>query len=338
MNDVTLEQIMALNEELSALAAAGVPVDLGDSRTTLQNTLSRINSSLARYVGQGQPMTAALADGPELPDRYQNAMLTGLETNRPELVLEGVTRQPTAYDDLRRTVSYALVQPLILLALAYVGFIVLCLTFAPMVEDVYEQIRQQPNSGARLLAICREWMPVWVPLVPVGMLFAVVAWRWRPSFSKPWLLGSSRYFTTINCATFAEQAADLISANVPVPESLRLAAKSTDDAGLISAVESIVAADQKAEPLSTVEYQNLRSLPPFLRWVLVSNLDKDSLGQMLRFAGETYRQSVDRQAALWRVLMPAFAGALLGGLIVFAFALSMFGTYVALLYDLAYAD
>jgi type II secretory pathway component PulF len=336
MNDVSLEDVLALNEELSALAAAGVPLELGAGNASTAETLAKINASLALRTSLGQPVGAALAEDDKLPAVYQNALLTGLQTNQLSLALDGVSRQPIAWDDLRRTVGQALVQPLIVLALAYCGFIFLCLGFGPTLAGVYEQMREQPSWGVRLLALGREWMSVWVPLVPLLVILAIFLWRRRTHHERPWLPGSRHYFATITRATFAEQLASLLAANVPLPESLRLAGKSTADPALIAASERIAATRERNEPLAVADEQQLAALPPLLRWALTGDLGGESLPDMLRFIAETYRQSAQRQATVWHIALPTFVGAILGGAIVLFYSLSMFGPYIQLLRDLAY--
>lgn len=335
MPDVSLENVIALNEELAALSAAGVAIDLGDTHGSLESTLAKVNSNLALRASQGESVYAALSESDDLPTAYQNALLASVETNEPSLVLEGVTRQAIANNEMRSSAGYSLLQPLIVFALAYCGFIFLCLYFSPTLERIYGQMRETPNLGVRFLATCREWMPIWAPLVPLLVGLAIEAWKWRSGSRRIWLPGSRKYFSTINHATFAEQAASLLESQVAVPESLRIAAKATNDTNLASAVETVALAHNQTEPLSPADYKKLSSLPPFLRWVLTSNSDRDSLAQMLRFAAETYRRSADRQEGVWYLLLPTVIAAVLGGAIVFAFALVMFGTYIALLYDLA---
>ncbi|MDZ4659204.1 MAG: type II secretion system F family protein [Bythopirellula sp.] len=336
MNDVSLEEVLALNEELAALSAAGVPIELGAGNVSTEETLANINASLALRTSLGQPVGAALAADDKLPTVYQNALLTGLQTNQLSLALDGVSRQPIAWDDLRRTVGQALVGPLIVLTLAYCGFIFLCLLFGPTLASVYEQMREPPSWGVRLLTFGREWMPVWVPLVPLLVLLAIFLWRRRVHHQRPWLPGSSRYFATITRATFAEQLASLLTANVPLPESLRLAGKSTNDPGLIAASERIASVRERNEPLTPADEQQLSVLPPLLRWALTGNLGGESLPDMLRFIAETYRQSAQRQATVWHLALPTFVGAIVGGAIVLVYGLSMFGPYIQMLRDLAY--
>jgi type II secretory pathway component PulF len=307
---------------------------LGDSDRPTSETLARINSSLALRSSLGQPIDAALTEDTQLPVIYRYAVLTGLEANQPSLVLDGVSRQPAAWSDLRRTLGRAFLQPLILLALAYCGFIFLCLWFSPALEGVYEQVQRLPNVGVAFLMTCREWMPVWVPLVPLVVAVGVYIWNSRNTAARPRLVGSQQYLRTVTSAIFAEQAASLLTAGVPFAESIRTAGKASGDAELIAASE-VVAKHERGAPLSVADTPRLSVFPPLLRWVLTQDIGDQSMPDMLRFIGDTYRQSAERQSSMWQVALPTFLGAFLGGLILLLFCLSMFGPYIGLLRDLA---
>jgi type II secretory pathway component PulF len=334
MSSPSLEEVLALNEELAALDEAGIPIELGDSNRPTNESLAKINSSLALRTSLGQPVDTALVEDAELPMIYRYAMLTGLEANQPSLTLDGVSWQPAAWKDFHRTLGRALLQPLILVVLAYFGFIFLCLWFAPMLAEMYEQVQQEPNIGVRILMFCRRWMSVWVPLVPLLLAVGIFLWNSPRKVVRPHLLASRHYLRTVTNAVFAEQLASLLTSGVPFAESVRTAANASGDPDLMAA-GAVVATHERGTPLPAAVAQKLAVFPPLLRWALTQDLGGESLPDMLRFIGETYRQSAERKASIWQVALPTFLGALIGGLILLAFSLSMFGPYIGLLYDLA---
>ena len=72
-----------------------------------------------------------------------------------------------------------------------------------------------------------------------------------------------------------------------------------------------------------------------LRWALTGELGDQPLPEILSFAADAYRQSAQRQAAICRIALPTLIGALLGGAVVFAYGLCVFGPYIRLLQDLS---
>lgn len=335
MGDVSLEEVLALNEELAALDAAGFPVDLGDSGQSTAEKLAAINASLILRTSLGQSVNQALADDDQLPTVYRYAVLTGLESQQMALALDGVSRQPFAWVDLRQTVGRAFLQPLILLALAYCGFIFLCLWYSPALEAVYAQVQEQPNLGLRILMFFREWLPVWGPVLPVLIGVGIYLCTSRGRAQRPRLAGSQGYLQTVANAIFAEQLASLLAAGVPFADSVRTAGNASGDSAIMRASE-VVATHKRDEPLRAAEAEQLVAFLPRLRWALTGDLAGEPLPELLQLIAAMYRQKGERQSAAWRTALPTVVGALVGGVILLLFCLSMFGPYIGLLRDLAF--
>lgn len=337
MSEVTLENVLALNDELAAFAEIGIPSNLapGASPAALPGTLQQINSSLTLRSDLGQSLITATSENQELPPIYRSALEAGLRSGRLTATLDGVSRQATADNDLRSTLGQSLVPPLIVLGLGYLGFIVLCLNFSPTVEGMYAQFSQTPGRLTRLLVTMRAWLPYWATLLPLLILGAVVLWRRGWGSWQRLVPGARHYAAAVRNANFAHQLTSLVENGVSLEESLPLAAAVTGDSRLIIASKELSAAHAE-ENLAAADPDALRALPPLLRWALTGNLGQQSLPDVLRFAEKTYRQQADRRATTWRSVLPATIGALLGGVVVLAYGLSMFGPFVELLRDVAY--
>lgn len=325
MSDATLQHVLAINREIGSLADAGVPIRLGPAVISTKRTLGRINESLKLRTSLGQEIEAAIVDNPDLPSAYQHALRAGLSTGATELTLAGLSCESAAQDELHSASSRALVQPLIVLALAYCGFILLCSLFVPEMSDVYEQLRQEPSQPLRILETCRAAMPIWIPLVPILVLLALVLWRRNNGQPSWWIPGARRYLRAVQQAQFAEELARLVSTKMPLAEAAQLASGITGDADLIEA----------CSPLTHGGASRQAALPPLLRWALTENLGEDTLLGVLQFAAQTYRQSAQRMAAVWQTALPILLGSLLGGTIVLLFGLSVFWPYIQMLRDLA---
>lgn len=334
MSEVALERVLAFNKELASLSAAGLRLDIGNRAEPINIVLDRANASLRLRTSLGQSVTDALADNPDLPLVYRHAMQAGLLTDSPAAVLDSISSQSAARDELRRTFSYSFVQPLVLLTLAYFGFLFLCLYFSPSLEGIYDQLRREPSTSVSMLRTARVWMPVWAPLAPVLVVGAIFLWRRGRGKRRVWIPFAGRYAAALRHAAFADQLAILLEHGVPLVEGLRLASGVTGDPTLIETSEALARAAERDERLS-VDDPQLRSLPPLLRWALTGDLGDQPLPDILSFAADTYRQSAQRQAAIYRIALPTLIGALLGGAVVFAYALCVFGPYIRLLQDLS---
>jgi len=334
MSEVSQERVLAFNKELAALSAAGLRLDVGNLAEPIHEVLDRANASFALRTSLGQSATDALADDEQLPLVYRQAMQAGLLTDSLAAVLDSISSQSSARDELRRTVGFSFVQPLVLLTLAYFGFLFLCLNFSPSLEGIYDQMRREPSTSVSVLRAARLWLPVWGPLAPVLLSGAIFLW-WRDrGKSRIWIPFAARYTAALRHAAFADQLAILLKHDVPLVDGLRLAGGVTGDPSLIEASAALALAAQSDERLSADD-PKLRTLPPLLRWALTGDLDDQPLPEILSFAANTYLQSAQRQAAIYRIAAPTLIGALLGGAVVFVYSLCVFGPYIQLLRDLS---
>ncbi len=334
MSEVSLQRVLAFNKELAALSAAGLRLDLGSPTEPVSQLLDRANANIALRTSLGQSATDALAGDDQLPLVYRHAMQAGLLADSPTTVLDSLSGQSTVRDEMRSTIGYSFVQPLVLLTLAYFGFMFLCLSFSPALEGLYDQMQRAPSASVSALRVARIWMPVWGPLAPVLVVGAIFLWRRGREHSRVWMPFAGRYTATLRHATFAEQLATLLERGVPLAEGLRLASGVTGNPALIEASQALANAAERNERLSGDDPQ-LGTLPPLLRWALTGELGDQPLPEILRFAADTYFQKAQRQASICRIAVPTLIGALLGGAVVFAYCLCVFVPYVDLFRDLS---
>ena len=337
MSDLAFDDVQALNRQLANLADVGIPLHLDSDIQTaaLPDTLKQINASLSLRTSLGQSLSEAVAENQELPLVYRHSLSAGLLNKRLSTTLEGVSRQASAENEIRTTIARSLLSPLIVLAIGYFGFIFICLNFAPTLEGMYEQVGQPLSQPATFLATMRAWLPYWAIMLP--LLTLVTFWLGQRHW-KTWqkfVPSNQRYVLAVRNAIFAHQLAELMENNIPLVESLPMAAGVTGDAELLIASTKLSDAMRRQETLTDND-ETLHPLPPLLRWALISNLDTQSLTDVLRFTEKSYRQVVQRLVDFWQVALPACIGALLGGFIVLAYALSLFIPFIRLLKDLSF--
>lgn len=336
MTEASLDQVVQLNDELRALSQAGIPLELGNSPAAVARTLDKIDNSLSLRSQLGQDVFAALEDSKELPSNYRAAVQAGLLSNDWSVACDALNNGAQAETDLKQSLSRSLVLPLFLVVLAYMGLIVVCQSFSPTVDALYEQTREPLSAPAAVLHFAHQWMRVWVPAVPVLLLVAWFYWRHRRNLPLRRLFGSQRYLTSTEKATFAEQLASLIEHNVEFPDAIRIASGITGDVCFVeTTARTRNAADTQAAGVSGTEVKG-QSPSSFLQWVLSGAVPREDLPNMLRFAAALYRQKAQEQAKYWHFAVPVLVGALLGGAIVLLYGLSVFGTMGQLLHDLAY--
>src|SRR5262245_36380701 len=140
MPTASLDEFMALNDQLAALIEAGVPldVDLGRPRADTASTLERINALVARRVSQGASLASAIeTDDKLLTPSYRSMVQLGLRSENLAAGLIGSNRLAVSAQQSQRATRLALIYPLIVCGFAFVGLVGFCVFFVPVLESTY---------------------------------------------------------------------------------------------------------------------------------------------------------------------------------------------------------
>ena len=122
MQKVSLEQLIALNREISALVAAGMPLEQGLLRVSrdLSGPSGEIAQRLAGRLENGASLEAAIADDEySFPDTYRVLVRAGLQSNNLASALEGYSEIVSRVAELRRMVGLATLYPFFIFIVAW---------------------------------------------------------------------------------------------------------------------------------------------------------------------------------------------------------------------------
>jgi general secretion pathway protein F len=349
---ITLDELLALNDEILALVRAGVPLEQGlaDVGRDVRGSLGRISSLLAERMQRGESLPQALAASQEqFPPLYRAIVEAGIRSGRLAAALEEMSGSVRRLAALRRLVVLAMVYPLLVFFICYGLFLYFALNVAPTLLSAAPL--PHPPAIVRAIGHVRDGIEWWGPILPTIVLTAAVLWfyrsrralvleaggaarifAWVPSFRR--LLHESR------AAGFADTLALLVDHQVPLAEAVVLAAKCSGDARLILAAKQLAAdvsdgivaggassgTDRGADP---------SDVPPLLRWLIATGSNQPALAKSLREAADTYRRRAVRRADWLRLYFPMLATVGIGGTVTAAYALSLFIPWTTMLYDLA---
>jgi general secretion pathway protein F len=330
MKTATLPDFIALNDQLAALAAAGLPLDADLTRagTEPRQALQEINAAVSRRVAEGLTLQQALAAEATLTPTYRSLVQIALSSEDRDAALAGPQRMARAVDNSWHSLHMALVYPTIVCGLAYLGFILFCLFFVPKLAGFYESVQMQPGWGLRVLSGLRTSLPYWIagPPLVIGLMFLLVRWKSRTTDgragSSQWLgrlPGMSRVIFEQECSAFANTLANLLSVGTPLAEAMPLASGVLSDAALARDVSTLAVAGPQAgsNGLAT-------RLPPFLRWALLQSEPTMPRERALRLAANVYFESAQRRGARLRVVLPIVASVVLGGSVTLLYGLALF--------------
>lgn len=337
MTSVSIEQLVALNDEIASLVRGGVPLELGlrELGNDSGGQLAQITQALASRMSSGASLTEALqGERQRLPASYRTVVEAGIRTGRLSAALEAISNYARELIELRRQITLALLYPLIIVSLAYVLFVVFMADLVERFRETYELFRFRVPWSLAMLSQAAEWATRWWWAFPLAVL-ALVAW-WaatggaqilafngasQPLAWFPFVGQIGRHFRHAN---FSDLLALMIEHGVPLPEGLRLAAAATGDAKLQRAGSALADAIERGE-LVTTDRRRRYGFPPFLFWVLSTGQSGDGLVRLLRHAAAIYRRQAVNLSRWFRTLFPVAAAVVIGGGVTALYAMTLFG-------------
>jgi general secretion pathway protein F len=347
MTTASLDDFMAVNEQLAALIEAGVPLDVGHSQreTSSAKMLERINATIVRRVSRGETLVEALeGDDEDVPGAYRSMLQLGLRTGNLSAALDGSGRVAESVDESRFALESAIVYPLVVCLLAYLGLIGFSLYLAPTLEGFREEGQNPAGPGLRVLQGLRHTLVYWAPIPPI--LVAALLAGWLRSKSRRattgesrgrllgWLPGVSQIVFQQRAARFAGSLAELLDSQVPLREALVIAGDSSGAANLMEGAKLLAAAVQDG-PLPDDDGPIALRFPPFLRWALWHSDTSTGRVRALQIAARMYSEASQRRGERLQTFAPMVALVLLAGTVTLLYGLALFVPVVEMLVELA---
>jgi general secretion pathway protein F len=340
---VSADDLVVLNREIAAIVRAGVPLEvgLGGLSAGLPRSLGNLTDRLATRLRQGESLPAALdAEGSALPPVYRAVVRAGLESGRLPAALESLSAHARSIVDLRRRIIVALIYPAIVFAIAYLLFVLVAQHVVLGLATMYDM--PQPAWLPALVAISR-FLGTWGWVLP-AVVAACVVWSiissglagGRASIGGPLMAalpGIGALNRNFRTATFTELLAMLLEHDVPLDESLRIAADASGDRRLIDEMKSLATRVRGGETLAAATHR-AAALPPLARWMIAAGERQGGLPATLRQVAEFHRRRAQRQAERMKVLWPLAIVVVLGGGAVLLYALFLFVPLTGLFRDL----
>ncbi len=346
MDTASLDDFMALNDQITALIRAHVPtgLELGSSGDQAAGTLEKINAAVARRVSRGESLADAIGDEPTAPAAYRSVMQAGWRSGNVQQALDNSSRMAEAAEESSYRTRAAFFYPLLVCAFAAVGLTGFCLFIAPSLAGLYREFQIPESKTLRLLGSLEEAAPYLViggvlllSLIGLALLVRGRHVGSQRAKGRQWwsdLTGASQTHFHQRCANFCEQLIALLDAGVSLAEGIPLAADACGDRTLEQGARAYAVAQSQRSGAASEE-RAARLFPPFLRWALWQTNESVQPAQALRLAASVYRESAQRRAERSRIVIPIAACVILGGGATLLYGLALFLPITELLQALA---
>jgi general secretion pathway protein F len=345
---ITIDQLLALNEEIAALVRAGVPLDRGllEAGRDIRGQLGRIAGALGRRMEQGQGLIEALgAERQAIPPLYRAVVEAGTRAGRLPVALEGMARYVRGYSEARGAIGLALWYPVLVLVLAYGLFVGLVWFVAPRLVEAFDSLGLVVFEPIRRLAWLGGSARYWWPVGPIAIIMLLVAWvnsgtagalqarLWGMLRLFPWMRA---LLADYEAANFSELLALLLEHRVPYPSAMVLAAESSGDQRLVRGARAVAAALERGDsPATAMESAGRRAFLPMLRWVLATGQAQGSLVAALHNLADLYRKRARFQAEKLYVFLPVLLLIAIGASATLIYGLALFIPLTTLLRGLS---
>lgn len=339
---MTLDDLIALCDEMAALARAGVPLDRGlkELSRELPGKLGRTSGEIARNLERGQDLAAYLrTHASEFPPAFAAVVESGMRIGRLPTALEDLAQSARRLATFRRSLLAAWGYPLLVMTVAFLLLLFMLSKPIPVMIDAYQEVASRRNPLMEMLVAIRATADWWGVLIPLlfGAYFGY-AW-WQAQYGDVtggglqwWSLGLARPVVRLRRSTqlagFTHLLALLTEHLVPLPEALRLASQSTGGPRLKASAQRLAQQMERGEQAR----EALPDVPPVLAWLLANPPPSGELAPALRLLADGYAAEAQRETELLSWYGPVVLTSIVGGATVGVYCLLVAGPWLSVLY------
>ena len=337
---LSLEQLVALCDEIVALARAGVPLDRGliTLGRDLPGRLGRVAQEMGTELAAGMPLDQLVARAPgRFPAGYQALLQAGIRAGNLPGILQGVAQLARRTGELRSQIALAAITPLIVVAMTYMLFVFWLDKLAPVYLEMCADWELNTGPAEAIVHALQQSAWLWQSLAPLVIAaIAVVAWLRAGQGTGEWSIidlftlglvgGIGRMRLAGQYASLCDQLAILLGHGLPLGESLQLISATLHSRSLAQATQ------QFAEQLQRGESKRPPApFPPLLACMLLDGHGQRDLIPNLQQMAANYYDEVRRRSTWLSTWAPALMTLFIGGLLTLFHALVTLGPWLLLM-------
>jgi type II secretory pathway component PulF len=342
------DDLTALNEQIAAMARAGLPLDQGLQELAQEMGRGRLRAAtetLASDLRAGHSLPDALArQSGRIPPYYANLVTAGIQTGRLPEVLTTVALYARTIAATRSIILESLIYPLVVLVLGLSLFTALALLIVPQFDRIFQDFGLRlPWVTEVLFFIGRN--PLELIVLPIVVFVALIlclrAWvRSTARGKRTWarvvylipLVGP--VIRAARLAAFCDLLAMLVEYNMPLPKAVHLAGAASSDPLMASRAVEIEDRLTQGLPLGDA-FRGQGLVPEWVAWLAAAGERRGDLAESLRAIGTVYRRQVESRSVILRTVLPPMVVIATAGFLVGFFAISLMLPLIKLLEGLS---
>lgn len=334
-NGVNTRDKIIFAKSLSSMLSAGLSLtralDVMEKQTK-KKTVRELLHKLAQEVSKGEPLSDALLKRKSIfPSIFVAMVRAGEESGNLADSLKVIGEQTEKSYTLTRRVRGAMIYPAIIFSLMIVIAILLLIYMVPTLTATFNGLGVQLPITTRAIIAASDFM-VQHTLVVIELLFVLVGGtyffikssvghRVADSFYIK-LPAIGEIVKEINCARTARTLSSLLSAGVPILDSIEVTSDVVPNHLYKDALKNLRTAVQKGEPMSAVLGKYGKIYPAFITEMTAVGEETGKIAQMLTNVAVFYEDEVDEKTKnLSTIVEPLMMIVIGAGVAVFALSM-----------------
>lgn len=323
-NSPSLDDLIAINREIAALARSGIPLELGlrSFAGGLRSRLSRLANRIADRLTEGQSLAAAIqVEGGKDYPVYAAVISAGLQSGQLPEALESVAASAELVQQLRRQLVLSMIYPILVCTIGFLLFVAFVNIIVPRYLQSADDFGFGQETIFKILNQVYATQHIWtwaVPLFCITLAITFGALSRRRPVGAPLMLGG-----LLTRARFADLLQIQVARGLPLGPSFQRAAIGSGNRRLCAAAES-VCRDMEAGLEFSAAIAKVDSIPPVMRWMLATGAHQGTLAKTLGLLRDSWFRRAVRRGHFLSVWLPRFLTCGIGGTVTLIYGVLFF--------------
>jgi len=302
---VSAEELILFTRQLYALTKAGVPIIralTGLAESANNEELKVILDDINQYLVSGSDLASAFKRYPKLFSPIYISMIhIGESTGNLDHALIRLVGHLEMERETKKRIKSALRYPIMVISAIAIAMVVITMFVIPSFSAVFNKLGADLPFATLILIATSEFMQNWWHLLLAGLVLFFVsfnhyiksdqgAYWWDRSKLKLPLIGS--IFERIALARFSRSFSMMLTAGVPILNTLTIVSGSVGNHFIGKAITSMGEGVQRGERLTNTAMQTGLFTPLVLQMMAVGE-ETGSIDKLLDEVADFYEQEID---------------------------------------------